>query len=147
MKAGKLDHLEPLVSVMGVRQGGNYTFGGSNFAVSGMTISFDLKKGLDQPYAWAKIISLPAWYPPWVGEVPIEIRLNGALLQAVPLPGSQPSKEPAPRPAIAKGETRLGGSSSQEGFMDLRRSCVGAQSFVHKACKNSHSQCLVVPAS
>lgn len=79
---------------MGARQGGEYTFGGSNFSVNSMTVSFDLKKISDGPYVWAKILSLPAWYHPWVGEVPIEIRLNGTLLDVVPIPESKPTKEP-----------------------------------------------------
>jgi hypothetical protein len=94
MKTGKLDHFGPLVSVMGARQGGKYTFGGSNCSVNGMTVSFDLTKSSERHYVWAKILSLPAWYPRWVGEVPIEIRLNGALLEAVPTPESKPPKEP-----------------------------------------------------
>lgn len=40
MKSGELDRFDPLVSVMGARQGGKYTFGGSNCSVSGMTVFF-----------------------------------------------------------------------------------------------------------
>jgi hypothetical protein len=106
MKTGTLDHFGPLVSVMGARQGGKYTFGGSNCSVNGMTVSFDLTKSSERPYVWAKILSLPAWYPRWVGEVPIEIRLNGALLARI---------EP-----IGKHETRLGGTLNRNAVLGIR---------------------------
>jgi hypothetical protein len=102
IKAGKLNHFNPLVSVMGARRAGKYTFGGSNFSVSGMTVSFDLNKGLNEPYAWAKILSLPVWYPPWVGEIPLEIRLSGPLLRESLDLGRQQTKKSTPHPKASK---------------------------------------------
>ena len=46
MKAGKLDHLDPLVSAMSSHNIGTYSLGGSNFSVSGKTVSCDLQKGI-----------------------------------------------------------------------------------------------------
>ena len=108
MKTGKLDHLEPIVSVVGTRQGGKYTVGSSNCSVSGTTVSFDLKAAAEKPSIWAKILSLPAWYPPWVGEVPFEIQIDGPSPEAPTNPEIQfaPPKKPTPTPKTSKPKAR-----------------------------------------
>lgn len=94
MKSGALDHQEPIVMASGSRKIGGFKFDALNCSIAGSTVRFDLKKGLleDKPNEWASILSLPAWYPPWMGEVPIEIRLNGPLRDMVSNPESTAAK-------------------------------------------------------
>jgi hypothetical protein len=99
MKSGALDHQEPIVRVSGSRKIGGFKFDTSNCSIAGSTVTFDLKKGLleDKPNEWAVILSLPAWYPAWTGEVPIEVRLDGAWLQANSLGKIQQAKQSVTR--------------------------------------------------
>ena len=94
MKSGALDYQEPMVMAKGSRKIGSFKFDTSNCSIAGSTVRFDLKKGLleDKPNEWALILSLPAWYSPWMGEVPIEIRLNGPLRDLVSNPESAAAK-------------------------------------------------------
>lgn len=77
MKSGALDHQgRPILMAKGSRKIGGFKFEASNCSVGGSPVSFDLRKGLleEKPNEWAAILSVPAWYPAWMGEVPIETR-------------------------------------------------------------------------
>lgn len=100
MQAGKLDHQDPIVRVTGSRKIGKFQFSSSNASLAESTVSFDLKKGLleEKPNEWAKILSLPAWFAPWMGEVPIEIRVSGPLRGMFSMPGNPAAERTSARP-------------------------------------------------
>ncbi len=76
MKSRALDHQGPILMAKGSRKIGGFKFEASNCSVGGSPVLFDLQKGLleEKPNEWAAILSVPAWYPAWMGEVPIEVQ-------------------------------------------------------------------------
>ena len=72
MQRGGFDRLDPFVDVGVRRQTGDFSFQGTNYNLEGAKISMRLLPGmLEDPWSWAYLYSLPAWYPQWVQDFPL----------------------------------------------------------------------------
>ncbi len=71
MQREGFDRLDPFVDVRVRRQVGEFNFGGKNYSLEGK-VSMNLLPGmLENPWSWAYLYGLPAWYPQWVTNFPV----------------------------------------------------------------------------
>ena len=72
MQEGDFDHLDPIVDVRVRRKAGDFTFQGMNSSLQVAKVNVHLLPGmLENPWSWAYLYSLPAWYPQWVTDFPV----------------------------------------------------------------------------